>query len=279
MTDINNRCALITGAASGIGRLLATRLASLGARLVLWDIDTTGLSQAHAELSGAGQKADVYTCDLTSREEIAAVAAQTLAQSGPIDILINNAGIVSGKNLLDISDREIERTFQVNTLALFWTVRAFLPSMLERDSGHVVTVASAAGLAGTAKLTDYCSSKFAAVGFDEALRLELKQQDSKIITTVVCPFYTSTGMFDGVKTRFSWLLPILKPEDVAERILKAIQGDRRRLVMPWFVYTTWPSRLLPVDWFDALMVFFGVSHSMDEFRGGAGRARSNNRAR
>ena len=279
MTDINNRCALITGAASGIGRLLATRLASLGARLVLWDIDTTGLSQAHAELSGAGQKADVYTCDLTSREEIAAVAAQTLAQSGPIDILINNAGIVSGKNLLDISDREIERTFQVNTLALFWTVRAFLPSMLERDSGHVVTVASAAGLAGTAKLTDYCSSKFAAVGFDEALRLELKQQDSKIITTVVCPFYTDTGMFDGVKTRFSWLLPILQPEDVAERILKAIQGDRRRLVMPWFVYTTWPSRLLPVDWFDALMAFFGVSHSMDEFRGGAGRARSNNRAR
>jgi all-trans-retinol dehydrogenase (NAD+) len=143
----------------------------------------------------------------------------------------------------------------------------------------VVTVASAAGLAGTAKLTDYCSSKFAAVGFDEALRLELKQQDSKIITTVVCPFYTDTGMFDGVKTRFSWLLPILKPEDVAERILKAIQGDRRRLVMPWFVYTAWPSRLLPVDWFDALMAFFGVSHSMDEFRGGDGKAGTNNRAR
>jgi len=279
MTEINDKCTLITGAASGIGRLLATRLANAGARLVLWDIDAAGLSQAQAELASAGHEADVYTCDLTSREEIAAVAAQTLAQSGPIDILINNAGIVSGKNLLDLSDREIERTFQLNTLALFWTVKAFLPSMLKRDSGHLVTVASAAGLAGTAKLTDYCSSKFAAVGFDESLRLELKQQDSKVITTVVCPFYTDTGMFDGVKTRFSWLLPILKPEAVVRRIVTAIQKDRRRLVMPWFVYTSWPSRLLPVDWFDALMAFFGVSHSMDEFRGGAGKAGTNHRAR
>ena len=154
----------------------------------------------------------------------------------------------------------------MNTLALFWTVRAFLPSMLERDSGHLVTVASAAGIAGTAKLTDYCSSKFAAVGFDESLRLELKQQASNVVTTVVCPFYADTGMFDGVKTRFSWLLPILKPDDVARRTVRAIQRNRRRLVMPWFVYTSWPSRLLPVSWFDALMAFFGVSHSMDEFR-------------
>ena len=277
MADIKGKRALITGSASGIGRLLANRLANAGAKLVLWDIDPAGLSRAQAELTDAGYEADVYTCDLASREEIAVVAAQTLAESGAIDILINNAGIVSGKNLLDISDGEIERTFQVNTLALFWTVRAILPSMLERDSGHLVTIASAAGLAGTAKLTDYCSSKFAAVGFDESLRLELKQQNSKVITTVVCPFYTDTGMFDGVKTRFSWLLPILKPEAVARRIVNAIQRDRRRVVMPWFVYTSWPSRLLPVVWFDALMSFFGISHSMDGFRGGAGKPGTNNR--
>jgi all-trans-retinol dehydrogenase (NAD+) len=268
MTDIKGRRALITGAASGIGRLLATELANAGATLVLWDIDADGLSQAQAELTAAGHAADVYVCDLTKREDIAAVAAQTLVQSGPVDILINNAGVVSGKNLLDISDAEIERTFQVNTLALFWTVRAFLPSMLRRDSGHLVTVASAAGIAGTAKLTDYCSSKFAAVGFDESLRLELQQQNSNVITTVICPYYTDTGMFDGAKTRFSWLLPILKPEVVARRIVGAIRKNRRRLVMPWFVYTSWPGRLLPVRWFDALMAFFGISHSMDDFRGG-----------
>jgi len=267
MTDINGTRALITGAASGIGRILADQLADAGAQVVLWDIDAERLRQAQSELVDAGYDADVYACDLTKREEIAAVAAQTLAQSGPIDILINNAGIVSGKNLLDISDEEVEQTFQVNALALFWTVRAFLPAMLERDSGHIVTVASAAGLAGTAKLTDYCSSKFAAVGFDESLRLELKRLDSRVVTTVVCPFFTQTRMFDGAKARFRWLLPILPPEHVARRMVRAIRKNRRRLVMPRFIYVSWPGRLLPVAWFDAMMGFFGVANSMDEFRG------------
>jgi len=271
MTDIVGKRTLITGAASGIGRLLAFQLAGAGARLVLWDIDSAGLGQLETDLGAAGHDVDIYTCDLTCRDTIAAVADRTLGDGGPIDVLINNAGIVSGKPLLDISEQEIERTFQVNTLALFWTVRAFLPSMLERDSGHIVTIASAAGLAGTAKLTDYCSSKFAAVGFDESLRLELKKQESNVVTTVVCPFYINTGMFDGVKTRFSWLLPILEPEAVVKRIVRAIRKDRRRLIMPWFIYTSWPIRLLPVRWFDALMGFFGISHSMDDFRGGSDR--------
>jgi all-trans-retinol dehydrogenase (NAD+) len=267
MTDIRDSRALITGAANGIGRLLAMELGKAGASLVLWDVDEKGLNDALAELSGAGVDADIYVCDLTRREAIEEAAAQTLAQSGPVDILVNNAGIVSGKNLLGISATEIERTFQVNTLALFWTTKAFLPGMLERDSGHLVTIASAAGLAGTAKLTDYCSSKFAAVGFDESLRIELKRMDSNVVTTVVCPFYTDTGMFEGVRTRFPWLLPILTPGSVVTRIVRAIEKDQRRLVMPWFVYTSWPSRLLPVVWFDALMAFLGISHSMDDFRG------------
>jgi all-trans-retinol dehydrogenase (NAD+) len=127
-------------------------------------------------------------------------------------------------------------------------------------------------------LTDYCSSKFAAVGFDESLRLELKRQGSKVIATVGCPFYATKGMFDGVRTRFPWLLPILRPEAVASRIVNAIQSDRRRVVMPWGIYASWPLRLLPVDWFDAVMAFFGVSHSMDEFRGAPGNHATKNRA-
>ena len=267
MTDINGKRALVTGAAGGIGRLLAEKFARAGARVVLWDIDTEALAQLQSELVDAGYDADTYTCDLTRREEISAAAARTLEQSGPIDILVNNAGIVSGKSLLELADDEIERTFQVNALALFWTVRAFLPSMLERDSGHIVTIASAAGFAGTARLADYCSSKFAAVGFDEALRLELQQANSSVVTTVVCPYFVDTGMFDGARTRFPWLLPILKPGPVTDRIITAIRRDRRRLIMPWFVYTVWLCRLLPVRWFDALMGFFGVSHSMHDFKG------------
>lgn len=267
MTNVTGKSALVTGGASGIGRMLATELGAAGARLVLWDIDEEGLRRAQGELIDAGFEVDVYTCDLSDRDSVKTVAAQTLERSGPVDVLVNNAGIVSGQNILDIDDADIERTFDVNVLALFWTVRAFLPSMLERGEGHIVTIASAAGTAGTARLTDYCASKFAAVGFDESLRLELRNLGSKVITTIVCPYFIDTGMFDGVQTRFSWLLPILKPEAVVKRIMKAIRKDRRRLVMPWFVYTGFPMRLLPVPLFDALMDFFGISHSMDDFRG------------
>jgi len=273
MTDIQGQRALITGGASGIGRLLATELGEAGARLVLWDIDEAGLQRAHGKLLESGFEVNVYTCDLSDRESVAEAAAMTLDGSGPVDILINNAGVVSGQNILNIEDADIERTFDVNVLALFWTVRAFLPSMLERDAGHIVTIASAAGLAGTARLTDYCASKFAAIGFDESLRLELRNQNSKVTTTIVCPYFTDTGMFDGAQTRFSWLLPILKPEAVVGRILKAIRRNRQRVVMPWFLYTGWPMRLLPVRWFDALMDFFGISRSMDQFRGRSGSRR------
>ncbi len=267
MTDINGSRILVTGAANGIGRRLALALAREGAELVLWDIDTDGLDALQSELAAAGTGARCYRCDLSRREEIAVVAERTLADVGRVDVLINNAGVVSGKSLLEIPDAEIERTFAVNALAPFWTVRAFLPGMLERGSGHIVTIASAAGLAGTARLTDYCASKFAAVGFDEALRIELAQQGSGVLTTIVCPYFVATGMFEGVSTRFSRLLPVLDPDRVVQRTLRAVRRNRRRLVMPWFVYTVWPTRLLPVPIFDRLMKFFGVADSMNAFSG------------
>ncbi|HEY5642079.1 MAG TPA: SDR family oxidoreductase [Woeseiaceae bacterium] len=272
MTEIRGKVALVTGGANGIGRLLADAFAADGARLILWDIDEQALLRAKDELSARGHSVDTQVVDLTSPEQIAAAAREALSVHGKVDILINNAGIVSGKPLLELSAAEIERTFQVNAIALFHTVRAFLPAMLEDDSGHIVTIASAAGLAGTAKLTDYCSSKFAAVGFDESLRFELKQQGSKVVTTVVCPFYVATDMFAGVNTRFAWLLPIIAPEDLVRRIVRAVHRNRRRLLMPWFAYTVWPSRLLPVAWFDALMGFLGVSRSMETFKGHGDRA-------
>mgnify|MGYP003694031817 CR=1 FL=1 len=95
--------------------------------------------------------------------------------------------------------------------------------MLARNSGHVVTIASAAGIVGISKMTDYCASKHAAVGFDESLRLELRRQAASVVTTVVCPFYISTGMFAGVRTRFPAILPILDPERVTDQIVDAIR--------------------------------------------------------
>jgi all-trans-retinol dehydrogenase (NAD+) len=274
MTAFRDNTVLLTGAASGLGLLMARRMGAEGARLVLWDVNAAGLETARADLARSGVRVATYACDLSDRDAIAATAARTLAEQGTVDILINNAGIVSGKTLLDASDADIERTFAVNSLALFWTTRAFLPGMLARDRGHIVTIASAAGIVGTAKLVDYCASKHAAVGFDEALRLELRRERRRVVTTVVCPFYISTGMFTGVKTRFPWLLPILEPEYAVGRIMHAIRHDRRRVIMPRLVAATYLGRFLPVAAFDALMDFLGVSRSMDEFRGRAPLAES-----
>ncbi|NTW50789.1 MAG: SDR family NAD(P)-dependent oxidoreductase, partial [Chlorobiales bacterium] len=161
MSDFRGKNILITGSASGIGRLMAERFASEGAHVILWDVNTNALNTFRDELTSKGQKASAYTCNLTDRAAIYATAKTVLNEFGHVDILINNAGIVSGKTLLDATDAEIERTFDVNTLALFWTARAFMPTMVRRNSGHIVTVSSAGGLVGTSRLTDYCSSKFA----------------------------------------------------------------------------------------------------------------------
>ena len=178
---------------------------------------------------------------------------------------MNNAGIVSGKSLLEISDEEIVRTFEVNSLALFWTSRVFLPEMLKRRKGHIVTIASSAGLVGVSKLTDYCSSKWAAVGFDESLRMELRQTCPEVKTTVVCPFFIDTGMFDGVKSRFEMLLPILKEESMAKDIVEGVEAGKTRIVSPDLVKIVPIMRALPTSVFDWVADFLGINVSMEEF--------------
>jgi all-trans-retinol dehydrogenase (NAD+) len=267
LTDFRGKNVLITGAASGIGRLMAEKIAAQQAHVVLWDLSEDDLQAVGQELGRRGQRCSTYVCDVSDREAVYATAARVLEDCGPLDVLINNAGIVSGSPLLEIPDEAIERTFRVNALALFWTTRAFLPAMIERRSGHIVTIASAAGLVGTTCLTDYCASKHAAVGFDDALRLELRHLGQDIRTTVVCPFYIATGMFEGVKSRVSWLLPILDPDSVTAKIVRAIRKQRRRVFLPPVIASIYFARLFPTWLFDALMRALGVTRSMDEFKG------------
>ena len=268
MTTINNKHVLITGGASGLGRRLAMRCAEMGATVTILDLDEAGATAAAAEAAAcAPGPVRAFACDVGDRAQVAACAAEVLAAQGPVDILVNCAGVVSGQPLMELSEEHIERTFRVNTLALFWTTKAFLPAMVARGSGHIVTVASAAGLIGSPRETDYAASKFAAVGFNEALRLELKRSAPGVKTTVVRPFYIDTGMFAGVKTRFPRLLPILKEGAVTERILQAIQHDTPQVDLPWMVRTLPLMRMLPVWAFDGLADFFGITAAMDEFTG------------
>jgi all-trans-retinol dehydrogenase (NAD+) len=153
MTDLRGKNVLVTGAASGIGRLLARDLAAEGANLVLWDIAHPELKAVTEELRIGGGNVFPYCCDVSGRESVNAAATQVLDECGPVDVLINNAGIVSGQPVLEASEEGIRRTFGVNVLAHFWTTRAFLPGMVERNCGHIVTVASAGGLVAAPRLT------------------------------------------------------------------------------------------------------------------------------
>jgi len=254
--DVSGQIVLITGGGSGIGRLMCQRFARLGATIVTWDINKTGNEETVEMIKKEGLRAVCYTVDISSKEAIYEAAVRTKEEVGPVTILINNAGIVSGSPILDTPDARIIKTFEVNTFAHFWTIE-----------GHIVNIASLAGHAGSTKLVDYCASKFAAVGIDEAFRVELFTQGHSdyIKTTVVCPYYISTGMFDGVNSK---VIPILEPEFVADRAVAATLSNREVQLLPWWAcYLLVLKNLLPSPAFLALARAFGMNVSMDEFTG------------
>jgi all-trans-retinol dehydrogenase (NAD+) len=267
MKSVTNKLILITGGAGGIGRLMGLDFAGRGARVVAWDLDAEALAGLEEEARQRKLVIKGMVCDVSDREAVYRQAAVLTGEYGPVDVLVNNAGIVSGSTFLETPDEKIIKTMNVNTFPLFWTCKAFLPAMIERNTGHVVTISSAAGIIGVRGLADYSASKFAAFGFDEAVRMELRRLKSAVRTTVVCPFFIDTGMFRGVKTRFPLLLPILKDTKAAKKIVRAILKNRSRLIMPAFVYSVYFLRLLPAVVFDMVTEFFGISKAMDEYTG------------
>ena len=271
--QLRERTVLVTGGGSGLGRLMALGAANRGAKVVIWDLDAESAVAVRDEIQAAGGEARSQTVDVGDRDAVRNAAMIT----SDVDVLINNAGVVTGKELLDASEEAIERTLRVNTLALFWVTRAFLPGMIKRGNGTVVTMASAAGLVGVARQTDYSASKFAAVGFTESLRAELRKQRTGVNALVVCPYYIDTGMFSGVRTKLPRLLPIMQPEYGTEKVLNAIESGKRQLLLPRFVRTVSPARALPVPLFDWLMDRFGINNTMDHFHGHAERQHTDSR--
>lgn len=268
MTHVAGATVLVTGGAQGLGRLLGYAVARLGGQPVLWDLDGETLAATAEFITDAtGVPVPTWTCDVTDLEQVGRSADAVRERCGTVDIVVNNAGVVSGVPLLEADPAAIRRTLEVNTLSLFWVTRAFLGEMVARDRGHIVTIASAAGWIGVPRQTDYAASKFGAVGFDEALRMELSQRGSSVRTTLVCPYYIDTGMFAGVSSRWSWLLPILRPRPVVTRIIDAVQRDKPRLFLPPVVGVLPLLRGLPPRWFDRTAELLGVTEGMQTFRG------------
>ncbi|XP_004435815.1 PREDICTED: short-chain dehydrogenase/reductase family 16C member 6-like [Ceratotherium simum simum] len=261
---------LITGAGSGLGRLMAIKFASLGANLVLWDINQDGNMETCRLAKEKGDvKVFAYKCDCSNRQEVYRVADEVKKEVGDVTILINNAGVVTGEQFLNTPDHMVERSFLLNVLSHFWTYKAFLPAMIKANHGHLVCISSAAGVAGINGLSDYCASKFAAFGFAESLYLELKvQKKTKIKTTIVCPYFIKTGLFEGCTTKYPLLLPILEPEYVAQKIVNAILEEQVYLIMPKFLNVALLlKQILSTDMMIALVEYLGVDTCMASFRG------------
>ena len=267
MSQIKNATVLITGGASGIGRLMGELCLEKGAmRLIIWDMDAEKLTTATADLKSKGYEVISDLIDITDTEAVINAAKHILTTYGPVDILINNAGIVVGKFFEEHSHADIDKTMQINTQAMMHITREFLPAMLSSGQGHIVNIASAAGLAANPQMAVYVASKWAVIGWSETLRLELESKSKNLHVTTVTPFYISTGMFEGVK---SPIVPIVKPVSAARQIISAIEKNKIFCRMPWIVYAMpFFKGILPQRWFDALIgKWFGIYSSMEQFKG------------
>ncbi|EDL05701.1 short-chain dehydrogenase/reductase family 16C member 6 [Mus musculus] len=268
--DVSGEIVLITGAGSGLGRLLAIHFASHGATLVLWDINQEGNMETCRLVKQKGDvKVFAYKCDCSSRIEVYRVADQVKEEVGDVTILINNAGVVTGKSFLNTPDHLVEKSFLVNAISHFWTCKAFLPAMVKANHGHLVCISSIAGLVGINGLSDYSSSKFAAFGFAESLFLELTMiMKTKVKSTIVCPYFIKTGMFEGCTTKYPLLLPLLEQEYVAQKIFNAILEEQVYLIIPKFAYVAlFLKQIISPKMMIALGEYLGVDTCMTSFTG------------
>ncbi|GAA4480588.1 hypothetical protein GCM10023190_25450 [Enteractinococcus fodinae] len=267
--SLRGQTVLVTGAGSGLGRLLALGAAQRSAsHVVVWDIDPDAAAATVEHIQSLGIDASYDVVDLASDESVDAAGHAVRQRIGGIDFLINNAGVVTGKLFLDQNHEDVEYTFQVNALALYRVTRQFLPNMLTNNFGSVTVIASAASLTGVARQTDYAASKWAAHGFTESLRAELRHHGRRIHTLSVHPFYVSTGMFAGASSP-NPLLPILEPSDVAQRIFRALEAGKRQLVLPPAAALANWLKILPISLADQLRDVMGINSTMDHFTGRA----------
>ncbi len=268
MSSFQNKIVLITGGASGIGKLMGNAAIQKGIKhLVIWDNNKKMLDDTVAEFSTIFPTVHGYLVDVSDKEQIQSVAQSVKNDVGAIDILINNAGIVIGKYFHEHTHADIDRTMSINTDALMHITLEFLPDMIQRNSGHIVNIASAAGLVGNPKMSVYTASKWAVIGWSDSLRLEMEKLGAKIKVTCVTPYYISTGMFAGVKS--SIFVPINKPEPTVRKIIRGIEKNKLHVRMPLIVYTLQLFKgIMPTRLFDLIVgQWLKIYKTMDEFTG------------
>ena len=236
------------------------------ARLIIWDINESNIELVKNELSGKGQVSG-YRVDVSARENIEQAYADTVKDCGPIDVLIQCAGIVTSNATFNkLNTRDIERTMMINAVAPMNVAHIMLPDMIKRNHGHICNIASAAGMLSMPKMSVYSASKWSVIGWSDSVRIELAKMKSKVRFTTVAPYFINTGMFDGVSSK---IFPILDPENTARKIIRAIERNRDFRGIPFgFHFIRFWQAVLPVCLFDFVFgTIFGIYHTMDHFTG------------
>ena len=262
-----NANVLITGGASGIGKIMGRMALEKGAKcFIIWDINPQGIEATIKEFSKYG-KVKGYVVDVSDNKAIKEAYRKTVEECGDIDILINNAGIITSNKTFDqMTEQEITRTIQINTIAPMFVAKAVLPGMIERNSGHICNIASAGGMLSNPKMSVYAASKWGAIGWSDSVRIELQEMKSNVRITTAAPYYINTGMFDGIK---SPIIPILKPEYVSKKIIKAIEKNKNFKGIPFgFHFIRFWQFILRTCVFDFFFgKVIGIYHVMDNFKG------------
>lgn len=235
-----NDIILITGAGMGLGQQTAIKFVENGCRqLIIWDVNDGAMKETAKIIESMGCKVWTFNVDVTDYDCVMKTAEEIKSSIGNVSYLVNNAGIVAGKPILQLQAEKIKKVIDVNLVSHFWTIQAFLPGML-RHGGHIVTISSVVGQIPAPYLSEYVASKFGAYGLHSSLRAELKvlPNGSNVETTCICPWAIATGMFDGVDT--GDIFPHLETKVAAQAVVDAVLANREQLIIPSGV------RLMPI---------------------------------
>jgi NADP-dependent 3-hydroxy acid dehydrogenase YdfG len=225
--------AAITGAARGIGKATAQAFARAGMKVAIGDVDVALAEQTAAEI---GANAAAFALDVTSRESFAAFIDATEERFGPLDVLVNNAGIMPLGRFLDEEDTTAERMVDINLHGVILGMKIALPRMMARNRGHVVNIASQAGKYGVPGGATYSATKHAVIGVTEAVRGELRAEGSAVRLSYVMPYVVNTELGTGTQRARGYRN--LEPSEVADAIVDALQRDLVDVWLPRSSRTT-----------------------------------------
>jgi len=220
--------ALVTGGARGIGFSICELLLTRGVRVVVTDVDAQALEHAQKTLGKYGDLVVTRVLDVRHLSAWEDTVTEIRAQWGPIDLLVNNAGIMVLGEFLSVDETLDERQMDINIKGVVNGQRTILPEMLRRGRGHIVNIASAAGQVGVPFAAVYSATKFAVVGLTEAMALEYK--DSGVSFSVVCPSAVQTDLVAG--TEHAKWPPVVTPYQVAEGVVRAVEQKKELVFVP-----------------------------------------------